>query len=264
MPATEKPATDWGKDLLKGKRALVTGASSGIGEQAAKVLAAHGAHVALAARRTEELERVGNEIAAAGGTATPVQLDVADTESIAQATQTTVDALGGIDVLINNAGVSIQKWALKYTPEEYDFMHGVNQRGAFFMAQAAAQRMAAQGTGGKIVNIASMAVLRTLGQLSIYSMTKVALVQMTKSFALELARYDIQVNCIAPGYIDTPINHEYWKSDMGQRLIERLPNKRVGQPQDLDGAMLLLASPQSDFMTGNVLTVEDGQHFMGG
>ncbi len=248
--------------LLQGKTALVTGASSGLGRHAALTLARAGAKVVVAARRRERLEEVAAEIAEAGGRAEAVTLDLADGNSIREAAAAGEAALGTIDILLNNAGVSIQKWAVDYDEAEYDFIHDVNQKGAWLMAQAVGRRMIEAGRGGKIVNIASMAAIRTLGQLSIYSMTKVALVQMTKSLALEWAAHAIQVNCIAPGYIETPINQAYWRHERGQRLIKRLPRQRVGTPEVLDGALLLFASSQSDFITGTVLPVEDGQNFM--
>ncbi|MDP6389613.1 MAG: SDR family oxidoreductase [Alphaproteobacteria bacterium] len=248
--------------LLGGKTALVTGASSGLGRHAALVLARAGASVVVAARRGELLEEVAGEIADSGGRARAVTLDLADGASIRDAVAAGEAALGPIDILLNNAGVSIQKWAVDYDEPEYDYIHDVNQKGAWLMAQTVGRRMIEAGRGGKVINVASMAAIRTLGQLSIYSMTKVALVQMTKSLALEWASHDIQVNCIAPGYIETPINQAYWRDERGRQLIKRLPRRRIGTPDVLDGALLLFASRQSDFVTGTVLPVEDGQNFM--
>ena len=162
--------------LLEGKTALVTGASSGLGRHAALTLARAGAKVVVAARRRKELEEVAAEIAEAGGRAEAVTLDLADAASIAKAVAAGEAALGPIDILLNNAGVSIQKWAIDYDEADYDFIHDVNQKGAWLMAQAVGRRMIEAGRGGKVVKMASMAAIRTLGQLSIYSMTKVALV----------------------------------------------------------------------------------------
>ncbi|WP_370153228.1 SDR family oxidoreductase [Ferrovibrio sp.] len=243
---------------LKGKVAVVTGASSGLGERFAEILSAAGATVALAARRTERLTELAGRITAAGGRAMTVKLDVNDHANIQAAFDQVADALGGVDILINNSGVSKQGKITDVTPEDYDFVMDTNTKGAFFVAQAAARDMIARKKAGRIINIASVAGLRVLGQLSVYCMSKAAVVHMTKAMALEWARYGINVNAVCPGYIETEINREYWGTPGGQKLVEMLPRKRVGSAQDLDGLLLLLASDEARFINGAVIAADDG------
>lgn len=243
---------------LKGKVAVVTGASSGLGERFAEILSAAGATVALAARRTERLTELAGRITAAGGRAMTVKLDVNDHANIQAAFDQVADALGGVDILINNSGVSKQGKITDVTPEDYDFVMDTNTKGAFFVAQAAARDMIARKKAGRIINIASVAGLRVLGQLSVYCMSKAAVVHMTKAMALEWARYGINVNAVCPGYIETEINREYWGTPGGQKLVEMLPRKRVGTAQDLDGLLLLLASDEARFINGAVIAADDG------
>ncbi|WP_341702776.1 SDR family oxidoreductase [Ferrovibrio sp.] len=243
---------------LKGKVAVVTGASSGLGERFAEILSAAGATVALAARRTERLTELAGRITAAGGRAITVKLDVNDHANIQAAFDQVADALGGVDILINNSGVSKQGKITDVTPEDYDFVMDTNTKGAFFVAQAAARDMIARKKAGRIINIASVAGLRVLGQLSVYCMSKAAVVHMTKAMALEWARYGINVNAVCPGYIETEINREYWGTPGGQKLVEMLPRKRVGTAQDLDGLLLLLASDEARFINGAIIAADDG------
>lgn len=243
---------------LDGKTALVTGASSGLGRQFALTLARAGARVALAARRTDRLAALAEEIASFDGRALPVKMDVNDIPGIRAAVDAVETELGPIDILINNSGVSAPKRAVEVEVEDYDFTFNTNVRGAFFVAQAAARSMIKHKVKGRIVNIASVAGLKVIPDLSTYCMSKAAVVQMTKALALEWARYDINVNAICPGYIDTDINHHHWDTDAGQKLIQLLPRKRLGKPEDLDGLLLLLASDQSQFINGAVITADDG------
>ena len=247
---------------LKGKRALVTGASSGLGARFAEVLAADGAQVLLAARRVDRLASLVASIGAEGGDARAVELDVIAQGSVASAVAAAADG-GGIDILVNNAGISIEKRITDFTLDDYDRLMGTNQRGAWLAAQAVGQAMIARGQGGKIVNIASVLASSVLTGLSLYSMSKAAVVQMTRSMALEWARFDIQVNAIAPGYIETEINTGHFNSEAGKGQIAKLLRKRVGHPRDLDGALRLLVSPQSNFITGSVITIDDGQTLKG-
>ena len=247
---------------LKGKRALVTGASSGLGARFAEVLAADGAQVLLAARRVDRLASLVASIGAAGGDALAVELDVIAPGSVASAVAAAADG-GGIDILVNNAGISIEKRITDFTLDDYDRLMGTNQRGAWLAAQAVGQAMIARGQGGKIVNIASVLASSVLTGLSLYSMSKAAVVQMTRSMALEWARFNIQVNAIAPGYIETEINTGHFNSEAGKGQIAKLLRKRVGHPRDLDGALRLLVSPQSNFITGSVITIDDGQTLKG-
>lgn len=243
---------------LKGRVAVVTGASSGLGERFAGLLSGAGAAVALMARRTERLEDLAGRIKAAGGTAITVRLDVNDHANIQTAFAEVTTKLGGTDILINNSGVSKQAKLTDVTPEDYDFIMDTNTKGAFFVAQAAARDMIARKAAGRIINIASVAGLRVLGQLSVYCMSKAAVVQMTKAMALEWARYGINTNAICPGYIETEINRDYWATPGGQKLIEMLPRRRVGDPKDLDGLLMLLASDETRFINGAIIAADDG------
>ena len=248
---------------LDGQTAFITGASSGLGARFAEVLARAGAKVAVAARRTDRLNALATHIESFDGRAVPVSCDVTDVNSIRAAFDKAETELGPISIVINNSGVSAQKKATDVTPEEYDFIFNTNTKGAFFVAQEGAKRMIQHGLQGRIVNIASVAGLRVIGQLSVYCMSKAAVVQMTKAMALEWARYGINVNAICPGYIETEINAAYWGTEGGKRLVESLPRKRVGEAKYLDSALMLLASgEESRFINGAILTVDDGTSVM--
>jgi NAD(P)-dependent dehydrogenase (short-subunit alcohol dehydrogenase family) len=248
---------------FKGKVALVTGASSGLGERFAQVLAEAGATVVLAARRTEKLKELRAQIEAEGGASRIVQLDVTDFASIKSAVAHAETEAGPIDILVNNSGVSTTQKLVDVSPEDYDYVMETNTKGAFFVAQEVAKRMILRSKAEpnrhfRIINIASVAALRVLSQIGVYCMSKAAVVQMTKAMALEWGRYGINVNAICPGYIETEINREYFASESGQKLVNILPRKRVGQPSDLDGLLLLLAADESRFMNGAVITADDG------
>ncbi|MEM7253317.1 MAG: glucose 1-dehydrogenase [Pseudomonadota bacterium] len=244
---------------IKERVAIVTGASGGLGEQFARTLAREGARVALAARRLEELERVANHIAADGGEALPVVLDVSDPESIDRGIDQTQSALGPIAILVNNSGVVIHKPLLAHTVEDWEAVVNVNLRGAYLMAKAVAKQMVDTDTHGSIINIASIiGVSRNAMQIPEYLASKGGLVSLTKGMAAELARHHIRVNALAPGYIETDFNRDFLATDAGQRLIRGIPQRRAGTPDELDGALLLLASDASTFMTGSVLTVDGG------
>ncbi len=251
---------------LAGRVALVTGASSGLGTQFAKTLAKSGAAVVLAARRVERLKTLRAEIEADGGDAHVVGLDVTDPVSIRAAIAHAETEMGTIDILVNNSGVSATQKLTDVTPADYDRVMDTNTRGAFFVAQEVAKRMIARskgeapGTfaGGRIVNIASMAGLKVLGQIGVYCMSKAAVVHMTKAMALEWGRYGINVNAICPGYIDTEINHHHWQTEAGKKLMNMLPRKRVGQPQDLDAVLMMLCSKESHFVNGAIIAADDG------
>jgi NAD(P)-dependent dehydrogenase (short-subunit alcohol dehydrogenase family) len=242
---------------LSGKSALITGASGGLGLHFAKVLARQGAEVTLAARRVEALEAGRAEIAAAGGTARTLALDVADAASVARA----LDGHSPFDIVINNAGISGAGRAMDLAERDWDAVMDVNLKGAFLVAQAAARAMKEGGTGGSIVNIASIAGLRVAGDLSAYAASKAGLIQLTKALALEWARFGIRVNALCPGYIETDINRDFFATPAGEAMVKRIPQRRLGQPEDLDGAMLLLASDAGRYMTGSVVAV-DGGHLL--
>jgi hypothetical protein len=251
---------------LAGRVAFVTGASSGLGAQFARVLSRAGAGVVLAARRIERLKTLRAEIEAAGGDAHVVGLDVTDPASIKSAVAHAETEMGAIDILVNNSGVSTTQRLLDVSPEDYDHVMNVNTRGAFFVAQEVAKRMIARskgeapGTfaGGRIVNIASMAGLRVLGQIGVYAMSKAAVIHMTRAMALEWGRFGINVNALCPGYIATEINQPHWQTEAGKKLVQMLPRKRVGKPEDLDVALMMLCAKESGFVNGAVVAADDG------
>ena len=251
---------------LSGRVAFVTGASSGLGAQFAKTLSAAGAGVVLAARRIERLKALRAEIESEGGDAHVVGLDVTDPDSIRAAVAHAETEMGAIDILVNNSGVGGTQKLTDVTPDDYDHIMGTNTRGAFFVAQEVAKRMIARSkgeapgtyTGGRIVNVASMAGLRVFPQIGVYCMSKAAVVQMTKAMALEWGKFGINVNAICPGYIDTEINHHHWETEQGKKLVQMLPRKRIGKPEDLDALLVLLASGESHFVNGAVIAADDG------
>jgi NAD(P)-dependent dehydrogenase (short-subunit alcohol dehydrogenase family) len=246
---------------LDGKTALVTGASSGFGRHFAHVLAGAGAKVALAARRLNVLKQLEAEIRDSGGQAVAVAIDVTDRASVAKAFADAEAALGPITILVNNAGVPSGAFFSKTTEEEWREVMSVNLDGVFRVGQEAARRMAANRTGGSIINIASLLGFGVIKGLSTYSATKAAVISLTKSMALELARDNIRVNALAPGYFATEFNEAYLASDAGKRMMARVPMGRAGEVDELDGPLLLLASDAGRFMTGSVITV-DGGHLL--
>lgn len=251
---------------LSGRVAFVTGASSGLGAQFAKTLARAGAAVVLASRRVEKLKELRARIEGEGHDAHVVELDVTDIGSIKAAVARAETEVGPIDILVNNSGVSATQRLQDVTPEDYDYIFDTNVKGSFFVAQEVGKRMLARaqgkapGTyiGGRIINIASSAALKVMPQIGTYCMSKATVVQMTKAMALEWARHGINTNAMCPGYIETDINRHHWDTDAGQKLIQMLPRKRLGTPEDLDGLLLLLASDASRFINGAVMTADDG------
>jgi NAD(P)-dependent dehydrogenase (short-subunit alcohol dehydrogenase family) len=246
---------------LQGKTALVTGASSGFGWHFAHVLARAGAKVAVAARRLQRLETLVAEIKRDGGEAAAFVIDVTDRASVGRAFGAAETALGPITVLVNNAGVPSGAFFTRTTEEEWREVMSVNLDGVFRVGQEAARRMVANRTGGSIINIASLLGFGVIKGLSTYSATKAAVVSLTKSMALELARDRIRVNALAPGYFATEFNDAYLASDAGKRMMARVPMGRAGNVEELDGPLLLLASDAGRFMTGSVVTV-DGGHLL--
>lgn len=237
---------------------LITGASQGLGRQFARVLAARGAAVVLAARQTAKLKSLEEEIRTKGGRAAAVQMDVADIASIGKGLDVAEAAFGPVTVLINNAGIAIEKLATEQTEADWDAVIGANLKGAYFLATELSRRMIARKQGGNIVNIASVLGTGVLKAVSPYAISKAGMIQGTKAMALELAGNGIRVNALAPGYIDTEMNHDFWATPSGERLAKRIPQRRVGAESDLDGAILLLASNASRYMTGSVVTVDGG------
>jgi NAD(P)-dependent dehydrogenase (short-subunit alcohol dehydrogenase family) len=243
---------------LAGKTALVTGASSGLGEHFARVLATAGAKVVVAARRIERLQRLEAEIRAGGGAAWAVALDVTDRASVVRAFDAAEASAGPVTVLVNNAGVPSSTFFLKISEQHWREVMQVNLDGVFRVGQEAARRMAEKGTGGSIINIASILGFGAIKALSTYAASKAAVVSLTESMALELARDRIRVNAIAPGYFSTEFNDTFLAGEGGRRLLSRVPMGRAGNLPELDGPLLLLASDAGAFMTGSVITVDGG------
>ena len=233
---------------LSGKTALVTGASGGLGKHFASTLARHGAHVVLAARRADKLADAVAEIEQAGGKALAVDMDVTSRESV----------IAALDILVNNAGVSGTKRPLDYTDEDWDWVVGTNLKGAWVVAQEVARAMVTQKRTGSIINITSILGSRVTHLLGPYVAAKAGLKNLSQALALEFARYDVRVNSIAPGYYITEINRDELEGEGGEKLRKRIPTRRFGEYQDLDGALLLLASDASRHMTGSEIVVDGG------
>jgi NAD(P)-dependent dehydrogenase (short-subunit alcohol dehydrogenase family) len=243
---------------LAGQGALVTGASSGIGRHLASLLAAAGVKVALGARRTDLLAELAREIEAEGGTGLPLVLDVTRPDSVAAAIAAAERALGPLTLLVNNAGVTVAKPVLEHTEADWDYVLDTNLKGAWLMAQAFARHLVERGRSGRIVNIASVLGSRTIARLPAYTAAKAGLIHLTHVLAMELARHGILVNALAPGYVETDFNRDFLRSEAGKRMEARIPLRRFARPDDLDGAMLLLASPAGAYITGAVIPVDGG------
>jgi len=238
---------------LSGRTAIVTGASSGFGRHFAKVLAGNGAHVVAAARRRERLLELVDEIHAAGGRAEALTLDVTDAEAVGAA----FAAIPRIDIVVNNAGVPSGTPAISLDLDEWRQTFRTNTEAVFVVAQTAARRMAEAG-GGTIINVASITAFRPGGAAAAYGASKAAIAGLTESLAQEWARYAIRVNALAPGYFETDLNREFLRSDFGQRMLKRIPQRRFGELPHLDGPLLLLASDASAYMTGATIVVDGG------
>jgi NAD(P)-dependent dehydrogenase (short-subunit alcohol dehydrogenase family) len=257
---------------LEGKIALVTGASSGLGNRFARVLAKAGAQVVVAARRMDRLKELRAEIESDGGAAHAVVLDVTDPASIRAAVAHAETEAGPIDILVNNSGVAKTQRLVDVTPDDYRYVMSTNTEGAFFVAQEVAKRMIARAKGNekngvpskqaRIVNIASVGGLRVMPQIGVYCMSKAAVIHMTKAMAVEWGRFGINVNAICPGYIRTEINEAQFDSEAGQKLVAMLPRHRVGDPSDLDALLLMLAADESGFINGSIITADDGHSAM--
>jgi len=243
---------------LTGQAALVTGASSGIGRHLARLLAAAGAKVALAARRADLLAEAARDIEAEGGIAASIMLDVTSADSVAAAIAAAETALGPLTLLVNNAGVTVAKPVFEQTEADWDYVLDTNLKGAWLMAQHFARHLVDEGRPGRIVNIASVLGSRTIAHLPAYCTAKAGLIHLTHVLAIELARYGILVNALAPGYLETDFNRDFLRSEAGRRLAARIPLRRTAQPEDLDGAMLLLAAPAGAYITGAVIPVDGG------
>jgi NAD(P)-dependent dehydrogenase (short-subunit alcohol dehydrogenase family) len=244
---------------LSGQTALVTGASSGLGWRFARILAACGAKVAIAARRAQRLDQLTAEIRAEGGVAEPFALDVAAVGGIAAVVDEIERRLGPVSILVNNAGVPDAQHATALTLEKIDQVIDTNMRGAFILSTEVARRLIAAKTPGRIVNIASMAAFEySGGAAALYSVTKSALVRMTETLAVEWAKFGINVNGIAPGVFASEMTDGMF-ARMSDQMVSAFPRKRIGRPEQLDGALMFLVSPSSDFVTGTIIKVDDGQ-----
>lgn len=248
---------------LAGRTALVTGASSGLGRHFAMLLAGAGATVVVAARRRDRLDALAAEIAAAGGRAHAVALDVTSSESVAAAFDR-MAAEGAVpDVVVNNAGLGITRPLLAQTEADWDTVIDTNLKGCWLVATEGARRLVAAGRPGSIVNVASILGLRVAGGVAPYAISKAGLIQATKAMALELARHDIRVNALLPGYVATELNRDFLASEAGEKLRMRVPTRRFGRPEDLDGPLLLLASDAGRGMTGAAVVVDHGHSISG-
>ena len=244
---------------MSAKNVLVTGASSGLGDQFCRTLAANGYTVIAAARRKDRLESLYNDIAEAGGVAHPLAMDVSDVENFAIALDEAEAMAGPITCLINNAGTSVSKFATDMTPEDFDAVMGLNLRGPYFLSTELARRWIARDTGGRIVNIGSLSDSRAMPGHTVYGTSKAAIARLTQQMAREWINKGINVNALAPGYIRTELNAPYFDSPNGQAVIAQFPRRRVGEPADLDKAILYLCDPDQRFLTGQVLHLDDGQ-----
>ncbi|WP_339804328.1 SDR family NAD(P)-dependent oxidoreductase [uncultured Marinobacter sp.] len=244
---------------LKGKTVMITGASSGLGAHFARICSQVGARVVIGARRVEKLTALADEIRGEGGEILAVAMDVTDRASVEAAFDEAEKTFGVVDITLNNAGVGGAARALDMTEEEWRNMLSTNLDGVWRVAQCTGQRLSKAGKPGSIINIASILGLRVGKGLSHYATSKAAVVQLTKALALDLARYNIRVNAIAPGYFRTEINDDFFETQAGQDFIRNgVPMRRLGQLDELNGAMLLLASDAGQFMTGSVLAVDGG------
>lgn len=244
---------------LKGRVALITGASSGLGQQFARALADNGAAVALVARRADRLEAFRAELEKSGARAIAIEADVTDTAAMKSAFDAAEKALGTVTVLVNNAGIAHGGRAVEFTPEDWRRMMSTNLDSVFFWAQEAARRMLAAGKPGSIVNIASVLGLMVAKGGASYATAKAGVVQLTKALAVELSFKGIRVNAIAPGWFVTEMNDAYLNSDKGEAIRREIPMGRFGNPGDLDGALLLLASDAGAYITGTTIVADGGQ-----
>lgn len=243
---------------LDGRVALVTGASGALGAEFARVLAGAGARVVLAARRVDAMQALAQDL----GQAHAVALDVTDPDSIRAAVDgAEAWAEAPVDLLVNNSGIATPGAALDQGDDDWARVMGVNLDGARRMSVAVAARLVAAGRPGAIVNVASILGLRQGAGVSAYATSKAALIQLTRQHALEWARHGIRVNALAPGYVQTDLNRDFFATDPGQAQIRRIPQRRLGRPEELSGPLLLLASDAGAFMTGSVL-VADGGHLL--
>jgi NAD(P)-dependent dehydrogenase (short-subunit alcohol dehydrogenase family) len=248
---------------LTGKNFLITGASSGLGEHFARTLGHKGAALALAARRLDRLQSLVDELKIQGIQACAIEMDVTQRESVLRGFDAAQDAMGSLSGLINNAGTVSENWILDVEEAEWSNIMATNLNGAWWVAQEAARRMSTNG-GGTIVNIASILGFAVSKTTAVYAISKAGVIQMTKAMALELARHNISVNALAPGYFQTDMNQQFFNSKAGRKMVSRIPQARLGKLEELDAPLLLLASDTCGFMTGTVITIDGGQSLVMG
>ena len=247
---------------LANRTALVTGASSGLGRHFAGVLAEAGAHVVLAARRMDRLESVAAEIEKRGGKALPVEMDVTSEESVTGGFAEIKEALGRpCDIVVNNSGMSREGWFTKMGEDDWNAVIDTNLTGVWRVAKHGANEMTAAKVPGSIINIASITGMRTQMMSTAYCVSKAGVDHMTRNMALEMARFGVRVNAIAPGYFKTELNDSYLESEAGAQMIQRIAQRRIGDLPELSGALLLLASDAGSYMTGSTIVV-DGGHLL--
>ncbi|WP_340053331.1 SDR family NAD(P)-dependent oxidoreductase [Pseudomonas sp. JAI120] len=243
---------------LENRVALVTGASSGLGHHFAGTLARAGARIAVCARRIEKLEELVTQLRQNGAEAVAIAMDVCDAKSVRMGFDKIEESLGVVDLIINNAGIASTQNFLEHDEDTWNQVVDTNLKGAFLVSGEGSRRMVKAARQGSIVNIASILGERVAGGASSYAASKAGLIQLSKAMALELARHGIRVNALAPGYVATDLNREFLASDAGQRLMARIPQRRVATPDELDGPLLLLASDAGSYITGAVLAVDGG------
>lgn len=243
---------------LSGRVAFVTGASSGLGRHFALTLARAGARVAIAARRSDRLEALAEEVTRFDGRALPVRLDVTDAASVAEALAHAETELGTPNIIVNNAGIVLDQPSLEQSEADWSRVVDTDLKGAWLVACEASRRLVAAKQGGSIINVASILGLRGAARVAAYAAAKAGLVNLTRALAVEWARHDIRVNALCPGYVVTDLNRDFLEGPAGESMRKRVPQRRFGQPSDLDGPLLLLASDGSRWMTGSTLVVDGG------
>lgn len=243
---------------LNGRVALITGASAGLGQHFARVLAGAGADLVIAARRLERLEALAQEFSGSATRVVTVRADVTEKSDIQAMFDAATAQLATPTIIVNNSGLARAASSLHMSDEDWDVVLNTNLRGAWMVAREAAQRMVAAGVPGSIINLASITGIRVARGMVSYAASKAGLLAVTRNMALELARHDIRVNALAPGYILTDMNKGFFESPPGLDMIKRIPQRRIGRPEELDGALLLLASDASTYMSGSVIEIDGG------